>query len=168
MTERKSGLAFHVHHDRLAEWCGDYDDRVKCIKETKPIEEQELRLHLFKLIPNDRLPVKLKEAMEACNRAREAYAMALKARDKTLRFPFSILHRLGFSWKAWKAWGETWSAYSEALKAYYEALEASYEEILQLHQELCPDCPWDSTRKTIFTRRDVKGIWVKEESNVQA
>lgn len=150
MTEKKSGLAFHVHHDILAEWCDDYDERVKYIKETKPMEEQELRLCLFKLIPNDRVPVKLKEAREAYDRAWEACEKVWEAGNKAL-----------------EAYHKAVDAYDWIRDSYDKALEASYEEIRQLHQELCPDCPWDSTRETIFTRRDVKGIWLKEASNVQ-
>lgn len=87
----KSGFAFHVHHNVLAEWCYDYGERVKVIKKDKPVEEQELRLRLFRLIPEDRLPVKLD--------------------------------------KAWEAYGK---------------------ELKILHQELCPDCPWDG--HTIFSK----------------
>ena len=71
--EKKSGVAFHCHHDQLVEWCFDYDERVKFIKEHKPPEEQELRLRLFKLIPKDRLPGKLVKARAAYWKARAAY-----------------------------------------------------------------------------------------------
>ena len=50
-TKRKSGLAFHCHHDCLIEYVYDYNERVRFIKSDKPQEEQELRLRLFKLIP---------------------------------------------------------------------------------------------------------------------
>lgn len=59
---RKSGFAFHCHHDVLVEHVWDYDKRVNFIKENKPPNEIELRLRLFKLIPNKRLPAKLNKA----------------------------------------------------------------------------------------------------------
>ena len=66
---RESGLAFHVHHDLLFEHCYDYDERVDFIKNCKPEGERKLRLKLFKMIPDDRLP---QDGLEACNKAEEA------------------------------------------------------------------------------------------------
>ena len=99
------GFAFHAHHYQLMEFCDDYEERVKCIRENKPLNEQELRLRLFKMIPQDRLPPVL----------------------------------------------------NEARKAYNEAWEAYEPEIIKLHEELCPNCPWDNS--TIFTRKDKDEKW---------
>lgn len=52
-------FAFHCHHDRLIDYCTDFAERVTYIKSHKPAGEQELRLRLFKLIPEERLPSKL-------------------------------------------------------------------------------------------------------------
>lgn len=82
MTEVKSGFAFHVHHDELIEFCTDYDERVKYIKENKPLEEQELRLRLFRLIPSDRLPPPLVVAVKAYKKAKKTYEKAKKAYEK--------------------------------------------------------------------------------------
>ena len=46
----KTGLYWHLHHDRLVEWCTDYDERVAYIKVRKPAHEQESRLRLFRLV----------------------------------------------------------------------------------------------------------------------
>ena len=80
---RKSGITFHCHHNLLCEPVFDYDERVASIKETKPKEEQELRLRLFQLFPNDRLPQTLvkawevyRKAWEACSKAEEVYRKA--------------------------------------------------------------------------------------------
>ncbi len=56
-----SGLAFHCHHDKLYEYVFDFDERVDYIKTEKPIEERELRLRLFRMIPTDRLPYEMME-----------------------------------------------------------------------------------------------------------
>jgi len=105
MTNRKDscnrGIAFHIHHDLLVEWCSDYNKRVEEIKETKAPEEQALRLQLFKLIPANRLTSKLITACKAYNKAQKAYIKALKtpgkpweARDKILEACIPQLGRL--------------------------------------------------------------------------
>jgi len=117
----KSGVTFHCHHDILLEYCYDYDERVSYIKKHKPKDEQELRLRLFKMIPEDRLSQDgLKDyykVAEAYNKAQEAYR---KARE----------------------------AYDKAQEAY---IKKNSKALNELHNELCPDCPWDG--KTIFSKR---------------
>ena len=51
MTKPKTGLAIHCHHDKLVEYCYDYNERRAYIKSFKPKNEQPLRLRLFKLLP---------------------------------------------------------------------------------------------------------------------
>lgn len=87
----KMGFAFHVHHDKLAEFCTDFDERVAYIKQSKPPREQKLRLRLFKMIPPERLPQLLgeteeaySEAEEACDKARKAYIEAWKTCEEEL------------------------------------------------------------------------------------
>ena len=53
MSKIKSGLAIHCHHNILLEFCYDYNERVKRIKENKPANEQEIRLRLFRLLPKE-------------------------------------------------------------------------------------------------------------------
>ena len=124
----KSGLAFHVHHDNLWEWCDDYDGRVEYIRKKKAQGEQELRLRLFRLIPPDRIPGKDNPLWEAYSEAREA------------------------SEKVREAYIQTWEAYCKAWKALYKAIGA---EIEALHKELCPDCPWNDW--TIFPEVTERG-----------
>ena len=141
--KRKEGLAFHCHHDVLVEYVYDYDDRVKYIKQNKPKAERELRLKLFKLIPEDKLPGAGSGARDAFVKERVAF---VKAGDAFV--------------KAWVAYNKAWVAYNKAGDAYNKARDAynkawvAYckeykEELEQLHTELCPDCTWDG--KTIFT-----------------
>jgi len=139
---KKTGFAFHCHHDTLFEYVTDYDERVRYIKEDKPEREQELRLKLFKIIPDDRLPTKLVKAWETCVKAREAYDKAGTAYVK--------------AWEACDKARETYDkageAYDKAWEAYVKAWEAYKPEIEALHKELCPGCPWDG--KTIFPKGD--------------
>jgi hypothetical protein len=65
MSEIKSGLAIHCHHDILFEFCFGYDNRVRVIKNSKPKNEQEIRLRLFRLLPKEaiaELPVRFVKA----------------------------------------------------------------------------------------------------------
>jgi GTP cyclohydrolase III len=149
MNKGKSGLAFHIHHDVLIEWCSDYDGRVRSIRVNKPLGEQELRLKLFKLIPVNKLPEAYNKAREAYTKAWEAYNKAGEAYDEA-REAWNEA-REAYT-KAWKALNKAWEAYAKAWEAYAPILE-------KLHQELCPDCPWDNEKQTIFTRKDANGNW---------
>ena len=76
----KSGFSIHRHHDILVEYCYNYDERVEVIKSTKPQNEQEIRLRLFKLLPKkaiDELPY---EMVKACAEWDKACAEWDKAR----------------------------------------------------------------------------------------
>ncbi len=146
---QNSGLAHCCHHDIHWEYCFDYQERVKYIKEHKPKNEQELRLKLFFIVPDDKLPGKdspeweaYNKAWEVYDKAREAYNKAWEAYDK--------------AWEAYdkerEAYNKEWEAYDKAREAYdkeWEAYFAKYKiELDKLHSELFPDCPWN--RKTIF------------------
>uniref|UniRef100_A0A6M3Y2H3 Uncharacterized protein n=1 Tax=viral metagenome TaxID=1070528 RepID=A0A6M3Y2H3_9ZZZZ len=144
---RKSGIAFHCHHNFLCEPVFDYDERVASIKETKPKEEQELRLRLFQLFPNDRLPQTLVKAWEVYRKAWEACSKAWEVYRKAWE-----VYR-----KAWEACSKAEEVYRKAREDYRKAEEAHRKDIVKLHAELCPDCPWDGS--TIFTRKDKDGNW---------
>ena len=107
---KKEGLSIHCHHNILVEYCYDYDERVEAIKKYKPKHEQETRLRLFKLLPQeaiDELPKGLVEAYKARDEACKAWVEADKA------------------WvEAYKAWDEADKARAEAGKAWVEAYEA--------------------------------------------
>ncbi len=145
----KSGLAFHCHHDILFEFVYNYDERVRFILDSKPKGEQELRLKLFQMIPDELIPGKGSPEWEAYCKAGEVH------------------------YKAWEAYDKAWEAYDKArevcyktAKVCYKALEVCYKtgkvcykaravyckkhhkELEKLHTNLCPDCPWDG--KTIF------------------
>ena len=77
-----SGLAFHCHHDKLFEYVYDYQERVEYIKSRKLKDEQELRLRLFKLIPDNRLPKDLIKADATWVKARATWDKADAARNK--------------------------------------------------------------------------------------
>ena len=68
----KSGLSIHCHHNTLLDYCYNFEKRVKAIKDTKPQNEQEIRLRLFKLLPQkavDELPIRLLKAYAEWDKA---------------------------------------------------------------------------------------------------
>ena len=143
MTTTNAGLAWHVHHDQLVEWCYDFAGRVAYIKAEKPANEVPTRLRLFQLVRNP--PAAISKARAACD---EAWAARVKA--------WAVYE------EAWAACGEAWAAYDEAGAAiskagaarakawavYDEARTAAMPELIALHAVECPGCPWDG--ETIF------------------
>ena len=82
---KKSGLAIHCHHEMLIEYCYDYDERVRYIKENKPISEQKTRLRLFKLLPDEaikELPIVLVKVYAELGKACAEWDKADAALDK--------------------------------------------------------------------------------------
>ena len=66
------GVAHLVHHDKHWEWCHDFDERVKFIKYNKPEAERELRLKLFFIVPEDRVPGRDSEEYKVLSKAGDA------------------------------------------------------------------------------------------------
>ena len=84
------GLAMHVHHNILFEYCYDYHERVQAIRDNKPANEQEIRLRLFKMLSEEAiasLPKRIIKARAECDKAyaewHKAYAECDKARAET-------------------------------------------------------------------------------------
>ena len=146
---RKSGFAFHCHHDTLVEYVYDYDERVAYIKSDKPEGEQELRLRLFQLIPDERIPKQLLRAGEAYRKAWKAYRKAWKAYRKT----GEAYRKTGEAYrKTGEAYRKTGEAYRKTGEACEKVMDKNTAYLEELHAELCPDCPWDG--KTIFSKEE--------------
>jgi len=163
MTKKKiSGFAFHCHHDTLFEGVYDYDERVRVIKRNKPQKEQELRLKLFRMIPDNLVPSTLRKAWEAYGKAGEAFDKAWEAFGKEREAYCKAGEAYGKEREAYCKAGEAfdkageardkaWEAYGKAWEAYGKERKACLPEIEKLHKELCPDCPWNG--KTIFPEK---------------
>ena len=158
MAEVQTGFFWHVHHDRLLEWCYSYNERASYISEQKREDQKETRLRLFKPVRGT-LPQEVVEAGRVLDKAWHAYDEAGRASDKA----WHAYNRAGrASDKAWQAYYETQQAYYETQQAYNEASQAynrarqALDEALHknmsaieaLHREECHDCPWNG--KTIF------------------
>jgi hypothetical protein len=78
------GLAMHVHHDVLFEYCYDYVERVQAIKDTKPKNEQPARLKLFKMLSKEainELPRRIMKALSELEKARSEWNKACSEWD---------------------------------------------------------------------------------------
>jgi len=132
MSNDKQGFFWHVHHEKLMEWCHSYDERAEYIRTEKPLNERETRLRLFQPVKGN-LPEEVTEACRAFLEAKRVYVEAGRvyveagqARDE-----------------AWRAYNEASQAYYEATQDYDEALSKNMFDIEALHAEECPNCPWN-------------------------
>ena len=120
----------HCHHEQLAEPLTETPEkRIAYILSDKPIEEQALRLHLF----------------------RPTYDAASKAAGAT--YDAAVKPAWAAYDAASKAAGATYNAAVEAAWATYDAAvkpaRATYDAALEAaHRAECPDCPWNG--RTIF------------------
>jgi len=126
------GFTWHCHHNVLAEWCFGYNERENAIKTTKPKNEIETRLRLFKFVKG-KLPLELVEARqrrdEAWQRRDEAWQRWVEARQK---------------------WTEARQKCDEARQKYYEARQKPYEALSKhkdflevLHKKECGCKEWN-------------------------
>jgi len=127
-------FAWHVHHDVLIEpLVQPIEDRIAYIKEHKPEQERERRLRLLKPVKGQ-LPqpvvaaAAVFNAQKACDKAWEAH---IKARTACCCD------------KARETYEKAQEAYDKAWEAYGKALSDNLPAIKALHEQECPDCPWD-------------------------
>ena len=139
---QNSGLAHCVHHDIHWEYCYDYRGRAEFIKANKPEDEQDLRLKLFKLIPNKLVPgIESKEwrsyvkagqkfwksklfcikATETYNKVWQSYLTAKEAEDKAEELYYDLTEE---TYRGGSAYIKAKEVYCEARGVYCEAKES--------------------------------------------
>ena len=91
--KQQSGLAHCCHHDVHWEYCDSYEERINYIIEEKPKCEHQIRLKMFKLIPNSLLPGRRSALWRAYKEAWFARADALEAYNDDEK-------------KVWRPWRE--------------------------------------------------------------
>src|SRR3990167_6593259 len=113
MTKTKiiSGMAFHVHHDVLFEYCHNYQERVDYINKEKPEHERKTRIKLFAMLTQEQIAMLPKEFVEASQKYDEARQKYVEARQK----------------------------YDEARQKYVEARQ-KYDEVSQKYDEARQKC----------------------------
>ena len=138
----KQGFYWHVHHDKLLEYCYDYKERAEYIKKNKPKHEVETRLRLFKPV-RGKLPKDLIEAerkhVEARRKLDEAGQKYYEAERK--------LDEAGRKWcEAWRKWDEAWRKYDEVLEKHKSFLE-------ELHKKECGCKEWNG-KELVFNKQE--------------
>jgi len=85
----KQGLAIHLHHGLLIEWCYSFQERVDYILKSKFKSEQKIRLKLLKMLSEKAIADLPKYLVEAdrkrdasFRKRREAHRKWVKARRK--------------------------------------------------------------------------------------
>ena len=149
---KEYGVAFHCHHVELVEVVTRFSKRVAYIKIGKPRREHPLRLRLFRMIPDNRLPVAVRRALIP---ARTAWAKLklldddYDAKRKPLNDDYDAKRKpLNDDYDAKRKLLD--DDYDAKHKLLEEAIQTAMPKLEKLHAELCPDCPWDG--KTIFAR----------------
>ena len=129
---RISGLAFHRYHNSLIDWVWDFKKDVERIKKIKYESEQELllRLKLFKMIPIGTLPINLRRAQKTYKQMGKTFEEVFTSIRVEERYANLVGVRVATNT------GDKWIWCSDML-----AFES--DAIAKLHDELCPNCPWD-------------------------
>ena len=132
------GMFWHCHHDMLCEWVYDYQERVNRIKSTKPKNEIETRLRLFKAVKG-KLPAEVVKAGEKCEAAGEKCD---EAREK-----------YNAAWEKYYAAREKYYAakekYNAAWEKYYAVLLKYKPQLEKLHKKECGCKEWNG-EKMVF------------------
>ena len=114
MKKEKQGFAIHCHHNILVEWCYNYGERVRAIKEGKPKSEQKIRLKLFKLLPKEAMKEIPDYYREADQKRQEADQKRQEA-DQKQREAYQEWQRADQKWQ--RADQKRWEAYQKWRKA---------------------------------------------------
>ncbi len=139
-TNTQKRFRWHVHHRILVEICDDYEGRVLYILTEKKEHQRDTRLRLLQPVKGN-LPQEVIEVGLVYDKARQAHSEAGQAYDEAWQVYDED--------EARQACDEAGQVYTEAKQAYYnEALSNNMPAVMLLHEEECPDCPWDG--KTIF------------------
>ena len=142
--KQQTGLFWHVHHEKLLEWCHNYDERVAYIQNKKPEEEQETRLRLFKPVKG-KLPQEVVKASQEYDKARQELNKARQELNKAMQENNKAAQENN---KAARENDKAWQEYDKARQEYSKALNNNKELIEALHKAECPNCPWNG--RTIF------------------
>jgi hypothetical protein len=121
---RDSGVFWHVHHNRLFEYCWSKKERLEHIDIWKPECEKETRKRLLKKVVSE-FPLAIVRALKAQKRAYKQYLKDSYHNTQILVDANVELDR--------------------QIAKHRVFVEA-------LHNQECPNCPWDG--KTIFPKED--------------
>jgi len=116
-TEIISGMAVHVHHDILFEYCHNYQERVDYINKKKPEHERKTRIKLFAMLTQEQIAMLPKEFVEE----RQKY-------DEVSQ-----------------KYNEAMQKYDEARQKCNEASQKYKPQLEEIHKKICGCKEWDGT-----------------------
>ena len=116
-TEIISGMAVHVHHDILFEYCHNYQERVDYINKEKPEHERKTRIKLFAMLTQEQIAMLPKEFVEE----RQKY-------DEVSQ-----------------KYNEAMQKYDEARQKCNEASQKYKPQLEEIHKKICGCKEWDGT-----------------------
>jgi hypothetical protein len=152
----KSGLAIHCHHDKLFEYCYNYDEKVNYIKSDKPKHEIETRLQLFKMLSREaiaELPKRLVKAYADWKKADAEYTKANAEYNKARVKADADWEKAYADWK--KAYADWKKAYADWKKAdaEYTKADAEYTKADQeaWHKKWCGCKEWNG-KEIVFEK----------------
>jgi hypothetical protein len=156
--KKQTGMFWHVHHDKLLEYCYTYDERMAFIKKYKPEYEIDERLRLFKPVKG-KLPDEVSKASAARSKASAAYCKAYDVLDKAsaaYRKASAVLDKAYAAFdkasaafdkasaayrKAYAACSKAPAAFDKASAAFDKVLTDNMPILLKLHAKEC-GCGW--------------------------
>lgn len=148
---KNEGMAWHVHHSNLVEYCDDYKERFEVIKFTKPPDEIPLRLRLFKFVEGE-LPEEVIEVCQEYTKARREYNEAhWEYQEASSEYWHARKHYKGSdAWQkredAFQKRGEAEIKSGEAYRKYLGTIKSNLKVIEELHAIECTDCTWDGQK----------------------
>ena len=158
-------VAWHVHHDILCEPLTEpIEERIDYIRMNKPKEGIETRLRLLNIVKNQELAFEAWSEYDIIES--KAFSDYRAIRSKAISDYHAITSKFGYDATKPNAGSdyldmtrEQWSEYtaieSKARSEFETIISQSKndfnEKLNALHQEECPDCPWDG--RTIFPNR---------------
>src|SRR3990167_8893271 len=118
MTKTKiiSGMAFHVHHDVLFEYCHNYQERVDYINKEKPEHERKTRIKLFAMLTQEQIAMLPKEFVEE----RQKYDEVSQKYDEVSQ-----------------KYNEAMQKYDEARQKCNEASQKYKPQLEEIHKKIC-------------------------------
>src|SRR3990167_6514175 len=140
MTKTKiiSGMAFHVHHDVLFEYCHNYQERVDYINKEKPEHERKTRIKLFAMLTQEQiamLPKEFVEERQKYDEVSEKYDEAMKEYDEARQKYDEVSQK----------YNEAMQKYDEARQKCNEASQKYKPQLEEIHKKICGCKEWDGT-----------------------
>src|SRR3990167_1267003 len=125
MTKTKiiSGMAFHVHHDVLFEYCHNYQERVDYINKEKPEHERKTRIKLFAMLTQEQIAMLPKEFVEE----RQKYDEVSQKYNEAMQKYDEARQKCN---EASQKWNEARQKCNEASQKYKPQLE-------EIHKKIC-------------------------------